>query len=195
VYIKRAAYDKAHTHTHTHTHTHNTHTHTRTHTHTPLLLTSLSHNSGPHSRQHPLETGHQPAQYAGCKNRGFWTVLRTQSRCEPRFKHPQRHPLLHVSFQIACARQACALYSVWYGTLFAVRTVISSNYGVITILEERNVLNYSKSLYGVRYSAKLALPVQSWTQKGHFSAPTPPISTSSMLLSRVDATQCFPERP
>ena len=48
--------------------------------------------------------------------------------------------------------------------------------------------------YGVRYDAKLALPVQKWPQRGLF-APTTPISTSSILLSRLDATQCFPERP
>jgi hypothetical protein len=46
--------------------------------------------------------------------------------------------------------------------------------------------------YGVRYGAKLALPVQKWPQKG-LSSPTLPISKSSILLSRVEATQCFPE--
>ena len=47
--------------------------------------------------------------------------------------------------------------------------------------------NYGNFLYGVRYGAKLALPVQLWRQNG-LSAPTPPISTSRMLLLRADAT-------
>jgi len=44
--------------------------------------------------------------------------------------------------------------------------------------------------YGVRYGAKLALPVQKWPQNG-LSGPTPPIFTSSMLLLCADATQCL----
>jgi hypothetical protein len=51
-----------------------------------------------------------------------------------------------------------------------------------------------KVRYGVQYGAKLALPVQFWPQNG-LSAPTPPNSTSRMLLSCVDATQYFPGRP
>jgi len=68
------------------------------------------------------------------------------------------------------------------------------NYGVITIWEDVTDRNYGNLLYGVRYGIKLALPVQIWPQKG-LSTPTPPISTTSMLRLRADATQCFPERP
>ena len=51
--------------------------------------------------------------------------------------------------------------------------------------------NYGNFLYGVRYGAKLALPMQNWPQKG-LSTPTPPIFTSSMLLLRADATELLP---
>jgi hypothetical protein len=45
----------------------------------------------------------------------------------------------------------------------------------------------------VRYGAKL--PSSTILASERSSAPTPPISTSSINLSHVDATQCFPEWP
>ena len=51
-----------------------------------------------------------------------------------------------------------------------------------------------KLRYGVRYGAKLALPVQTWPQNG-LSAPNLPISLPGVLLPCADATQCFYERP
>ena len=50
------------------------------------------------------------------------------------------------------------------------------------------------SWIGAASARGLPLPVQFWPQNGP-SAPTLPISTSRMLLSCVDATQCFPGRP
>ena len=140
--------------------------------------------------------------------------------------------------------QACRV--VRYGTITVctVRTELVKLWRTIVIVTLYR--NYGKIRYGVRYGAKLALPVQKWPQKGlsapntsHFRSPvcsshvltphnasmndpeagsglhqlggwhcqcifglrkasprqTPPISTSSMLLLRADATQCFPERP
>ena len=57
------------------------------------------------------------------------------------------------------------------------------------------ITNLTTLLYGVRYGAKLALPVQKWHQKG-LSTPEPPIfSPPSVLLPCADATQCFTKRP
>jgi hypothetical protein len=81
--------------------------------------------------------------------------------------------------------QCCVCTVSRYGTIRTVRTVL---------LKKDGVLAYFADRYGVRYGAKLALPVQKWPQNGLF-APKPSIFTSRMLLSCVDATQCFPGQP
>jgi hypothetical protein len=86
------------------------------------------------------------------------------------------------------------LRRVRYSTMSTVRIVILSKTAYFRILVTVLYRLDDKIGCGVRYGAKLALPVQKWPQKG-LSTPKNPIPTSSVLLSRVDSTQCFPERP
>ena len=73
-----------------------------------------------------------------------------------------------------------------YGTdRFSVKDSVFSNFG------DRIAPSRRYKRFTVR--AKLALPVQFWPKNG-LSAPTTPMSTSS-ILSCVDATQSFPGRP
>ena len=63
---------------------------------------------------------------------------------------------------------------VRYGTITVctVRTELVKLWRTIVIVTLYR--NYGKIRYGVRYGAKLALPVQKWPQNGLF-APKPPI--------------------
>ena len=84
---------------------------------------------------------------------------------------------------------------VRYGPYFCIRRRIYESWRpYISVWRYKCYRLDGKIRYGVRYGAKLALPVQFWPLNG-LSAPTPPISTFGILLSCVDATQCFPGRP
>jgi len=102
--------------------------------------------------------------------------------------------LLMLPLKEMYINQACAQTVRRYGTMSTVRTVFLKKTAYFRILTTVFYCPDGKIRYCVRYGAKLALPVQFWPQNG-LSAPTPPISTSRMLLSCVDAIQYFPGRP